>query len=418
MSSGGGWGLWQMMPSKSDDPNATVCCMSCFRPTRRYIEPGRTLLRFDCPRCRQTDVPFQLGRDVGDDQGVPTSWSVDNVRGTVRVGEGERVWMPRCCTSPQYKYEAGIDVVTCTSCHGSWTVAMLASGQQQQIDEKDDDYADRMRRLKADSEKAAELNQLREVVERASAAVETVREMAVEAVMPVLQGSVIGYRAWRVNMDEWELRGTGQNQPWRPDTDGVVQASCVYSTHAAPAADHTCGLYALARFSEANTWWSALSGEIIAGAIEAWADPDPLGLDRMFFHRDGFRAQYAKVVLLAVDEDQPRAKQAVTRALAADYGADICKLKHLEDAAKEHGQLVPDEMLQWAAGEDVWTGAGIPPNPKLTDLMHQAIGLREQINDVMAAWAAGKLTAAQARELMATTTEDWPTLMSNPKTGG
>ena len=162
-----------------------------------------------------------------------------------------------------------------------------------------------------------------------------------------LDGSVIGYRAWRIQ--GWQLTGTGQPMPWEP---GVNEARCASSltfmfagSHSAPDPDCQCGLYALARFDEGKAWWQNAA---VLGAVEAWADPTPDNSDRFFVHSTGFRAQYAKVVLLATSDEYPRAKNAAIRALAAEHGADVCRAEHLEDAAKEHGQLVPDEWLEWA----------------------------------------------------------------------
>lgn len=165
--------------------------------------------------------------------------------------------------------------------------------------------------------------------------------------LQAIEGSVIGYRAWRIK--DWVLAGTGVNEKWEP---GVNKAKCTgglyYGSkhHAAPAEGCHCGLYGLARFDDKTSWWQQAD---VLGAIEAWADPDEsLNHDRFFVHGTGFRAQYAKIVLLATSEDYPRAKNAAIRSLAAEYGADTCHRAHLEDAAKEHGQLVSDEMLAWA----------------------------------------------------------------------
>ena len=157
-----------------------------------------------------------------------------------------------------------------------------------------------------------------------------------------LQGSVIGYRAW--NLQNWELVGTGgYDIPWHP---GINESRCGKSRgHLTPDPDCDCGMYALARFDDRTSWW--FNADIL-GAVEAWADPDEENFDRFFVHSTGFRAQYAQVVLLAVADDYPRVKNAAIRALATEHEADVCKREHLEDAAKEHGQLVPDELLEWA----------------------------------------------------------------------
>jgi hypothetical protein len=106
-------------------------------------------------------------------------------------------------------------------------------------------------------------------------------------------------------------------------------------------------MYALARFNDKNSWWK---GDHILGAVEAWSDPDTVeNRDRFFLHPDpGFRAQYAKIVLLATGERHSRLKNDfIRKVLAPYYGADVVKREHLEDAAKEHGNLVPEELIRW-----------------------------------------------------------------------
>jgi hypothetical protein len=168
-------------------------------------------------------------------------------------------------------------------------------------------------------------------------------------------GSFVGYRAWSIN--QWELRGTGagQNIPWVP---GENKARCVpmgqygllgTGNHRAPHPDCHCGFNALARFKDDDSWWDTQNGAFeVLGAIEAWADDRDDNLDGFFIHPTGFRCEYARVILLATSDEYPRAKNAAIKALAAEHGADVCRRDHLEDAAKEHGQLVPDELLEWA----------------------------------------------------------------------
>ena len=148
------------------------------------------------------------------------------------------------------------------------------------------------------------------------------------------------------------LAGTGGVGPaWEPGINEAIHASSAAALpHAAPADGCACGLYALARFDNSTHWWARAD---VLGAVEAWADVDEgSNLDRFFIHETGFRAQYAKVILLATSDNYPRAKNGAIRALAAEYGADTCRLDHLEDAAKEHGQLVPDDVLAWAGAPD------------------------------------------------------------------
>lgn len=162
------------------------------------------------------------------------------------------------------------------------------------------------------------------------------------------EGSFVGYRAWA--LDDWKLIGTGRiphSLPWKP---GVNTARCAMHEHPAPYDGCDCGLYALARFDRGSEWWRQAD---VLGAVEAWADEAQDNHDRFFVHRTGFRAQYAKIILLATDEAYPRAKNGAIVALAKEHGADVCKRPHLEAAASEHGQLVPDDVLAWAGDDDL-----------------------------------------------------------------
>lgn len=219
----------------------------------------------------------------------------------------------------------------------------------------------------------------------------------------VIEGSVIGYRAWRIR--DWVLTGTGVNRAWHP---GVNEATCDagsdngqwsmwlgggHGRHPAPHIGCHCGITCLARFDEGDSHWTNAD---VFGAIEAWSDdtipsvqpgdvaaaagvevrgdhnhPEP---GRFILHGNGFRAQYGKVVLLAVDDDWPAAKKAAVRALAAEHEADVCRRSHLEDAAKEHGQLVPDELLEWAREAEPPRGNTSAYMASLTAGMQQIAG--------------------------------------------
>ena len=210
---------------------------------------------------------------------------------------------------------------------------------------------------------------------------------------PVVSGSVIGYRAWRIR--DWQLGGTGVNRVWVP---GVNEATCdagppppdsfgfsfLFRQHGgrAPGVGCHCGITALARFAEDDEHWTGVD---VFGAIEAWGE-EPVTAARpgdvadaagvvakpaepgFILHRNGFRARYGKVVLLAVDDGWRAAKRAAVRALAREHSADVCRREHLEAAAKEHGQLVSDELLAWAAEADPDPSPAIGLSPALSSI--------------------------------------------------
>ena len=251
---------------------------------------------------------------------------------------------------------------------------------------------------------------------------------------PLISGSVIGYRAWRIV--DWQLTGTGVNRSWGP---GVNEATCdagpggwtAYGghRHAAPSPGCHCGITALARFTEKDEHWQKVD---VFGAIEAWGENEaaveevkpgdvaaelaviekpPTEHSGFHLHRNGFRARYGKVVLLAVEDDWPVAKKAAVRALAAEHEADICKRAHLEDAAKEHGQLVPDDLLEWVAkseptspAEEIWS------YPLYTSYVQKAMMQQQQLSN---SWAQSIQSIASGLQALG----GWTTIASSSSSG-
>lgn len=159
---------------------------------------------------------------------------------------------------------------------------------------------------------------------------------------PTLDGSVVGFRSWK--FDGPSLVGPVFHTTWHP---GINEAKCEL-LHEAPALGCKCGIYAYAR----KTGLTGLSLAPVRGAIEAWADEHPTGWDRFFLHSTGFRAQYGRIVLLTVSDNHPRVTRKQIYGIAKEFGVATCKWEHLEDAAQEYGQLVPDHLLKWAEGDD------------------------------------------------------------------
>lgn len=158
---------------------------------------------------------------------------------------------------------------------------------------------------------------------------------------PEIDGEVIGFREWI--FARGGLAPIGVHTP--PWTRGVNEAKChslgplfgsslePHERHPAPDEDCECGLYGLI---DPKPTWSAYP--MIVGALRAWGD-------RFVLQPTGFRAQFAEVTLLAVHDAWPEGWNRAIRIIADDYGADVCDLSYLKDAAKEHGQLVPQELL-------------------------------------------------------------------------
>ncbi len=174
---------------------------------------------------------------------------------------------------------------------------------------------------------------------------------------PEIDGEVIGFRSWALYAWKLGIAGKTSAPPWQP---GVNTARCHalaqrlgpsgHSTsppfadrHDAPDEDCDCGLYAL---RQPDKQWTGMGSEHwreirVCGAVLAWGD-------RFFLHPTGFRAQYAKPVVLATSEQWPRPMRAMIAALAQDYACDVVRLEYLRDAAREHGQLVPPNLVPQA----------------------------------------------------------------------
>jgi glycine cleavage system H lipoate-binding protein len=141
---------------------------------------------------------------------------------------------------------------------------------------------------------------------------------------------LIGFRAWHLNGDgalvPWALSGAGA---WEP---GVNTAVChAGKSHAPPAADCMCGLYALA--SSRDPRLHGLDGQIV-GAVAAWGDIE--------LHRTGFRAEHAAVVALAEPEGgHPAAPRA-----AARYDVPLVPRDELEITARRFGRPVDPSVFE------------------------------------------------------------------------
>ena len=147
---------------------------------------------------------------------------------------------------------------------------------------------------------------------------------------------VIGYRAWRVAHDA-RLRAWTAATNWSP---GVNRARCHAARlgvgrrrrHAAPDPDCMCGLYALNDFRDAR-----LAAGDVRGAIAAWGSVE--------VHRTGFRAEFACVVALAVDEAADPARQWLGEVVARRYGVPLVAAHELHAAARAHGSPLSFDEL-------------------------------------------------------------------------
>ena len=137
---------------------------------------------------------------------------------------------------------------------------------------------------------------------------------------PLIPGVIHGVRVW--NVDEHSLlRGVGYGGPlaWSPDGE-PTSAHCLGGSHRAPDPECDCGLYAYHPASLTRDHIRGSYGTLLTGIVEAWG--------RIELHEGGFRAQYARPILVfepafhLVDLDAARERrrglQALRRAGRAD----------------------------------------------------------------------------------------------------
>ena len=149
-----------------------------------------------------------------------------------------------------------------------------------------------------------------------------------EASAPDLISAVIGFRQWRLCGDElWSVRAT---ERWRR---GVHTARCLTHGHDAPANGCTCGIYA--RYSPTPRGASALTPDLVGGAVALWGHIE--------LHAHGMRAEHAMVVALALPFSWG-AKRRRIRAAASALEVPAVPARRLKAAALVHGDLIPRAM--------------------------------------------------------------------------
>jgi hypothetical protein len=150
----------------------------------------------------------------------------------------------------------------------------------------------------------------------------------VEGSAPDLITAVIGFRQWRLCGDG--LCSLLAAEPWHR---GVHTAHCPTHAHEAPANGCTCGIYAW--YSPTPRGASALTGDLVAGAVALWGQIE--------LHAHGMRAQHAMIVALALPFSRGVKRR---RILAA---ADVLEVpavpaRRLKATALTHGDLIPRRM--------------------------------------------------------------------------
>jgi hypothetical protein len=149
-----------------------------------------------------------------------------------------------------------------------------------------------------------------------------------EGSAPDLITAVIGFRQWRLCGDElWSFRA---DEAWHR---GVQTARCVTHDHAAPANGCTCGIYAW--YTPAPRGASALTQDLVAGAVALWGQIE--------LHAHGMRAQHAMIVALALPFSWG-AKRRRIRAAADALEVPAVPARRLKATALGHGDVIPRRM--------------------------------------------------------------------------
>jgi hypothetical protein len=159
---------------------------------------------------------------------------------------------------------------------------------------------------------------------------------------PDLAAAVVAFRSWRV-------AGERLMSPFIPCRwEGRVMHAACYDAnrtltrgvgwldepHASPHQECQCGIYAYHAPGPRSWFGEAYWCE---GVVSAWG--------RLVVHRDGFRAEHARVEALAVPAGLERMGAAEVHRVAAELGVPVIAHDELEDFAARHGGGVPEALL-------------------------------------------------------------------------
>ena len=158
-----------------------------------------------------------------------------------------------------------------------------------------------------------------------------------EVCAPDLIEPVIGYRAWRLR--DGELFSPYVEVAW---SGGPLRAECLRDRvqfrpgggpHAEPAPlpECACGIYAY--FEPVDRVGG--DPQFVRGAVALWG--------RIEVHREGMRAEFARVVVIAEPPDWRRRKELWRT--AERLGVESVRPVDLRAASRRYGQPLPDSLL-------------------------------------------------------------------------
>jgi hypothetical protein len=164
----------------------------------------------------------------------------------------------------------------------------------------------------------------------------------VTAAAPDLIEAVVGFRKWTLKRN----RLTSPFIPLRWE-QAEVKAECFPANrtllfgkgwldvpHAAPHPDCKCGIYAYHRPPSRGP---VPYVDRITGIVALWG--------KIEVHRDGMRAEHARIGALAYLKDLGRDHELRVREIAEYLGVDVVEQSELALAAAAYGKRLPNEMI-------------------------------------------------------------------------
>jgi hypothetical protein len=152
--------------------------------------------------------------------------------------------------------------------------------------------------------------------------------------VPDLIAPVIGFRSWR--LDDGLLLSPHTAEWWPPGTQ--LEARCLREAHleVAPASCCDCGIYAFYEAWSAAEWYATRPGDSVPGAVLAWG--------RIEASHDGMRAQYARLLCLALPPWAARSRKREIYAEATRMGLQVTPLRNLARLAATAGHALPRQV--------------------------------------------------------------------------
>lgn len=159
------------------------------------------------------------------------------------------------------------------------------------------------------------------------------------ACAPDLIQAVVGFRKWTLRRDRLSspfipMRWERAEVHAECFSNSVLSTGRIEGPHRAPHPDCKCGIYAY--------HLPLRRGPIpyvdrIAGVVALWG--------KIEVHRDGMRAEHARIGALAYIKDLGRDHELRVREVANELGVDVVEQSQLGLAADAYGKPLPHDMI-------------------------------------------------------------------------